>query len=326
MRISAVVLALLASLAGCTSDGGSKASSLPTPPASASGPKSNAASPSAGLASPVGSPSAATPAITVLPSQFLGGFSTPTGNFKCSLSREFARCSAKDEPWKPLPRSGECNATWETTVELGLTRPAKLRGDCYDLVGSGAPSLPYGRALQVGRIRCVSLKTELQCLVVGTTRGFVANRASYRLTAATSGLATAATPPLDDRPITVAPAGFSVGFVARLDSPDGGPVCDMSDQGVSCIVGDVAWQPPKRHPPCGDSDGDPTTTVEIDKGTGRAFQACRFDSNGGGPELAAGHGFRIGQIECLSGRADLTCTDHGTGHGFVVSRARFRAF
>jgi hypothetical protein len=100
----------------------------------------------------------------------------------------------------------------------------------------------------------------------------------------------------------------------------------MDDQGVSCIVGEVGWQPPKRNPPCGESDGDPTTTVEIDKGIGRAFQACRFDSNGGGPDLAAGHGYRIGPIECLSGRADLTCTDHGTSHGFVVSRARFRAF
>jgi hypothetical protein len=168
----------------------------------------------------------------------------------------------------------------------------------------------------------VSLQTELQCLVVGTKRGFAVNRNSYRLTAPTSGLATAPTPPTAG-PITTAPAGFSADF--GIGGRDWGGPCFMTDEMVSCII-NATWKPARRKPPCGDSDGDPTPTIEIEHGIGRAVEDCRFDSNAGGPDLAVGHGIRIAQMECLARAMDVKCSDHRTGHGFVVSKAAFRAF
>jgi hypothetical protein len=264
-----------------------------------------------------------------VPGDFRGWFSTPSGNITCRISDGWVVCRARDAPWQDAPRTERCDARWRTTIELIGVAAAKLRGDCYDVLEQGSgPPLPYDHALQVGQTRCVSLRTELQCLAVGTRRGFVVNRSSYRLTAPTSGLATAPTPRPAGASLTIVPAGFAGGFSFPFGRDgDGGLACDMSDTDVGCVVnGRTDWRPPPRSEPCGDSQGDTTTEVELRDGAGRAEQTCRSDTNSGGPPLRVGHGIRIGPVECLARANGLTCTDRRTGHGFRVSAAEFRAF
>jgi hypothetical protein len=315
-----VAAGLLVALTACTSSSGSHAGGLasPSPAVVASGTPVPASS-SPVVPSPSASP--AGPVITVIPTAFSGDFSTPSGNIACHLTDGWVNCRAKHEPWRPAPKTETCNQTWHTTIDLHASGEAALRGDCYEIADVAAPPLAYGHAFQLGRIRCASLQTELECLVVDTHRGFTVNRSSYHLTAATSPLAVAPAPPGSAAPVTVLPVGFAGGF-----SYDG-MACDMSQDGVGCIVnGPTGWKPPPRAHPCTDQQGDTSTEVHLDHGVGRAVQTCRFDSNSGGPPLAAGRGIRIGSIECLSRQRDLKCTDLRSRHGFVVSTAHFRAF
>ena len=261
----------------------------------------------------------------VIPADFDGGFSTPSGNISCYLAAGDAWCSAKDKPWKQLPVSGECSkspAPWDTTLQLSAneTRP-HFRGDCYPIIDAGGPPLAYGHALQDGRMRCAVTTEGVDCVVVGTAKGFFISRTSYQLRARTTPLTAAPTPPALPSTEVVVPAGFAGGF----HTPSWGLDCGVDDRHVECLVNEpTAWKAPPYGKKC---DLDHAREVGLVVGhAGRSFTACRSDAFGSRRTLRYGQSLRVGDVRCSSQRTGLTCEDLASGHGFFVSRESFRGY
>lgn len=316
-RVAAVVFAVV--LAGGCTDGGSQArptssarpTATPSTAATVTGPPSTAATPSA--------TTSRSSTITAVPAAYRGEFSTPSGNVACEIGTDFVWCAALVQPWEPIPREAGCARDWRTTIMLRAESGATLRGDCGYGPETGGPPLAYGRGIQVGRTRCVSERTGLHCLVFGTTRGFFVSRGAYRLSATRSPLTTAPAPAPVTDPVVVLPAGFHGGF--RTDDM----VCDVDDASAHCLLYGATWKAPPAAEPC--VDGDESTEVRVgDSDRGTAFRDCRTDSLSGGDVLPPGRGLRVGDVECLVKSTEVRCTNHGTGHGFSVSRERFGGF
>lgn len=314
MRVVAAACAALL-LAACT-DGGRSAT--PSPTASATTP---APSPSPTETTP---PAAGGVTVVAVPKGFTGGFTTPSGNIACDVSDEFVRCQAAQQPWKEQPRGADCADTkmeWRTRLVLSVERGAALRGECDYPIPAGAAPLAYGTRLDVGRTRCFSETTGLTCWMHGTRHGFFVSRATYRTTAQPPAAAVAATPsPTPSGPVLEVPRGFRGGFQAH----DHGIVCDLDDKQVHCLVlGGARWTPSPDPEPC---EFDRSVEVILSTGRGRSFQGCRSDSLGGGGELRAGRGIRIGDIRCDATASALECRNTATKHGFFVSETAFRGY
>ena len=308
----------VALLGGCATHGALRQTHSSSP-ASGSGSSSTPAS------SNVAPPALDSSAITVVPTDFSGGFSTPSGNISCYLAAGDAWCSAKDKPWKQLPVSDECRnerSKWDTTLQLSADMPRpSFRGDCYPIIDANGPALAYGHALQDGRTRCAVTTEGVDCLIVGTRKGFFISRTTYALHARHTPLTDAPTPVRVPSSETKVPAGFDGGFHV----PSWGIACALDDAHVECIVLEpTAWKAPPYRKHC---DFDHAPEVGLEAGhVGRSFTACRSDSVGGGRTLAYGHRLQVGNIRCTSERTGLTCVDLASGHGFTVSRESFRGY
>ncbi|HEY7794509.1 MAG TPA: DUF6636 domain-containing protein [Gaiellaceae bacterium] len=120
--------------------------------------------------------------------QTLVHFQSPSGNINCLVFTSGAECVVKKQSWPRLPpRPASCDLDWvPANVSLSGTRlfVGACRGDvgplCYR--GSGCRTLRYGRAITVGRIRCVSATNGVTCRRTDGRRvGFRIAREGYRL-------------------------------------------------------------------------------------------------------------------------------------------------
>ena len=170
-------------------------------------------------------------------------------------------------------------------------------------------------------MRCAVTTEGVDCVVVGTRKGFFISRTGYLLHARTTPLTVAPTPARTPSSETRIPAGFDGGFHV----PSSGIACAVDDRHVECMVNEpTAWHAPPYGKPC---DGDHAEEVGLEAGhVGRSFTSCRTDAVGGGRTLAYGHSLRVGDIRCTSQRTGLTCVDLTSGHGFTVSRESFRRY
>jgi hypothetical protein len=314
------VVVVVALTAGCTGHGAARHESADTRPAPST------AAPTPDESSSGGAAQAVDPAaITVIPTDFSGGFTSPSGNISCYLTAGDAWCSAKDKPWKQLPVSAECRTSpdpWDTTLQL-LANEARphFRGDCYPIIDAGGPPLAYGHALQDGRMRCAVTTEGVDCVVVGTAKGFFISRSSYQLHARTTPLTTAPTPLRPPSTQVTVPAGFDGGFHV----PSWGIACAIDARHVECLMLEpTAWHAPPYRKRC---DFDHAEEVGLVAGhAGRSYTSCRSDSVGGDRTIAYGHSLQIGAIRCSSQRTGLTCEDAASGHGFFASRESFRGY
>ena len=207
--------------------------------------------------------------------------------------------------WVVFRRSG---ATWQLVME-------RNNGADLDAVGPGIRETQF-----------VLRPTDAHCFPTGGTRSrtwrwngarFVSNDWKYSKPAT-------ATPP---------PAGASaLGF---FKSPSGNILCGYSQSSTRTNLGCVVQsglkpQPAARRPGCS-----PPITVAL-RATGRAFVTDETCSGADAPEtpyvgsgiakvLPYGTSWSGGGLRCTSESVGLTCRNR-SGHGFFLSRERWRAF
>ena len=110
-----------------------------------------------------------------------------------------------------------------------------------------------------------------------------------------------------------------------FETPSHNIGCYLDSKSVRCDIRERAWTPPPKPEYC--------IKAGVDWGQGvavaahRASVVCAGDTTLGGPGLLGyAHSARRGPIYCISARAGITCRNADTGHGFFLSRARYRLF
>ncbi len=95
------------------------------------------------------------------------GFQSPTGNIHCAMyifdgSAE-ARCDLRDYVQSYTQRPAGCDLDWGMAFAVGASGRGVLAcvGDTVQAPGNAV--LPYGEAVSLGGISCVSAKTGMTC-------------------------------------------------------------------------------------------------------------------------------------------------------------------
>jgi hypothetical protein len=101
--------------------------------------------------------------------------------------------------------------------------------------------------------------------------------------------------------------------------------CIVNTEFARCDVTRPKWSPPPKPADC---DGDWGTGAVSVNDKGSVEHGCVTDSARGTDSLvlAEGRGIEVGQFVCDATASGMKCTDTKSGHGFEVSRARYRFF
>ncbi|WP_157437156.1 DUF6636 domain-containing protein [Actinoplanes subtropicus] len=154
------LVALLLSVAACSSAGGGK-------------PTSSLPSAHAGF----GGPSAAPVVVTDVGEVF---FRTPSKNIFCDLSASAVRCDIVRKTWSPPTKPSTCELDWGNGMYIqGGKAGFTCTGDT--LIGSASQTLEYGHADRSGSVRCTSESAGLTCVDEKTGRGFLLAVARFSL-------------------------------------------------------------------------------------------------------------------------------------------------
>ncbi len=118
-----------------------------------------------------------------------------------------------------------------------------------------------------------------------------------------------------------APASASAFTAFR--SPSGNIGCYLAASSARCDIRDRDWSPPPRPRSCPVDFGQGASITR--RGT-RGRLVCAGDTAlNSGRVLAYGRKLRAGGITCTSRVAGMTCANR-RGHGFTISRQRYRLF
>jgi Family of unknown function (DUF6636) len=110
-----------------------------------------------------------------------------------------------------------------------------------------------------------------------------------------------------------------------FETPSHNIGCYLDSKSVRCDIRERDWSPPPKPQYCIKAGVDWGQGVAV--GAHRASIVCAGDTTLGGPGLLGyGHSARRGPIYCISRTAGITCRNADTGHGFFLSRARYRLF
>lgn len=133
---------------------------------------------------------------------------SPSGNIRCSLEYGNVNCYALQRRWTPPPPPDDCPTDYGDAIsvsELGKAGYAcKGDADCVhpdldqtrgclsnassgiwwhrasDPVVNGDAALPYGSAIQVGKLRCESTRQGMRCASLNTKSGFLVSQTSVK--------------------------------------------------------------------------------------------------------------------------------------------------
>ena len=111
-------------------------------------------------------------------------FQSPTGNIHCEffsgLRETHVRCDMIEltQSYRKAPQG--CGLDWGSSFVLGDRGKGELNCAGDTIINPGAPVLPYGQAVLVGRISCVSAKTGMTCTNAGGG-GFSLSKAKQQL-------------------------------------------------------------------------------------------------------------------------------------------------
>lgn len=127
-------------------------------------------------------------AMTLATSPALAGegfwFQSPTGNIHCVLDvwegQAEARCDLVTLTPSYTARPAGCDLDWGSAFSVGARGRGALACVGDTVVNPAAPVLPYGEALSLGGIACVSARTGMTC-TNADGHGFSVARASQRL-------------------------------------------------------------------------------------------------------------------------------------------------
>ena len=241
-------------------------------------------------------------------------FRMPSGNIFCAYEHyDFApfglRCEIRSKIRPLPPRPSSCgDAVWGEGYSMRQTGPARVLCISDTIYDPKAKVLAYGSTRQFGVFRCSSSAAGLRC-VNSTGNGFFLSKEhsyTYKEPAAKNG---------------------------AFKTPSGNIVCGYSiapdgNASMECgIKSGLKPPPPRVH--C--DAGDPNDKRLSLTATGRAVPVtCAGDP---GPfvvetkagVLAYGRTWSGGGISCASATTGVTCKNR-VGHGFFISRERWRVF
>ena len=110
-----------------------------------------------------------------------------------------------------------------------------------------------------------------------------------------------------------------------FETPSHNIGCYISAHDGRCDIRERDWSPPPEPKSCSKYGVDYGQGLVV--GQNRAEFVCAGDTTLGGPGLLGyGHSARRGPIFCISRTAGIVCRNAASGHGFFLSRARYRIF
>ncbi len=111
-------------------------------------------------------------------------FRSPTGNIHCAMytwaGGAEARCDVLELTPSYRKRPAGCDLDWGHSFAVGATGKGVLACVGDSVQDPGNPVLPYGQAVSLGGISCVSAKTGMTC-TNAEGHGFSVARAKQRL-------------------------------------------------------------------------------------------------------------------------------------------------
>jgi hypothetical protein len=118
----------------------------------------------------------------------------------------------------------------------------------------------------------------------------------------------------------------AVVHLTTFRSPTGNIGCVMLDGTARCDINQRLWEPPP-HPASCSREVDFGQGLEVG-GSGKAGFVCAGDTalDPTSTPLRYGDASVEGDIACQSAATGMTCTNLKDGHGFSISRERYRAF
>jgi hypothetical protein len=237
-------------------------------------------------------------------------FRTPSGNIYCAHEHySFAplelRCEIRSK-LKPLPpRPASCgDAAWGEGYSMRPNGPARVLCISDTIYDPKAKVLAYGTTWRGGGFTCTSRAAGLRCANAKGYGFFLSREHSY---------------------------AFTQGALRRgtFKTPSGNIVCGYGDSAIECGIKSGLKPPP---PKVSCSAGDPNDKRVSLTSTGRPVPVtCAGDP---GPFLFESKAWVLaygdtwegaGGIGCKSESTGLTCLNQA-GHGFFISRERWRSF
>jgi hypothetical protein len=111
-------------------------------------------------------------------------FQSPTGNIHCAIytwnGGAEARCDLRELTPSYSKRPAGCDLDWGRAFAVGSTGKGVLACVGDTVMDQGNPVLPYGEAVSLRGISCVSAKTGMTC-TNGDGHGFSVAKAKQRL-------------------------------------------------------------------------------------------------------------------------------------------------
>jgi hypothetical protein len=242
-------------------------------------------------------------------------FRLPSGNIYCayehySFAPKDLRCEIKSGV-KPLPPKPKwCDVDWGAGFAMRQRGPARILCVGDTIHDPKAKVLPYGTTRQLGVFRCSSSVAGLRCVNSTGNGFFLSKERSYAFTE---------------------PAAKNGAF----KTPSGNVVCGygIAPDGTASMECGIktGLRPPPRPVHC--DAGDPNDKRVSLRDTGPAMPVlCAGDPGPLLPQiqakarvLAYGSTLQVGGIGCASATTGLTCRNR-SGHGFFLSRERWRSF
>jgi hypothetical protein len=112
------------------------------------------------------------------------GFQSPTGNIHCAMytfdGKAEARCDLRNFTPSYTKRPAGCEQDWGMAFAVGTSGKGELACVGDTVQDPGNPVLPYGEAVSLGGISCVSAKTGMTC-TNGDGHGFSVAKAKQKL-------------------------------------------------------------------------------------------------------------------------------------------------
>ncbi len=107
------------------------------------------------------------------------GFTSPSGNIGCVISKSSARCDIRNYSWHAPPKPNSCDLDWGGAVAVGSGRGHFLcAGDTT--LGAGS-KLGYGKTIHMGHMLCESQEAGMRCVNVRKGHGFFLSKQDYDL-------------------------------------------------------------------------------------------------------------------------------------------------
>lgn len=127
-------------------------------------------------------------------------------------------------------------------------------------------------------------------------------------------------PPRTSAPAKPAFAVTELPAATTFLSTDGNLACDIESAYARCDPKARSWPLPPQPSDCASGWGH---GIELQAGTKASF-FCGSDHITASRPLAAGHGYRVGFLECDAVSAStVSCHDTNDGHGFTISKAKY---